>query len=60
MFSVVLKDISYRAMKSLLQFMYNGEVSVRQEDLTSFIGTAETLEIKGLTSKLVRTKFHYC
>ncbi|XP_077286216.1 uncharacterized protein LOC143911262 isoform X2 [Arctopsyche grandis] len=49
---VVLKDISYRAMKSLLQFMYNGEVSVRQEDLTSFISTAETLEIKGLTNKL--------
>lgn len=40
-------------MKDLLQFMYHGEVSVKREDLTSFIGTAEVLQIKGLTNKEV-------
>ncbi|KAL4707303.1 hypothetical protein ACJJTC_019841 [Scirpophaga incertulas] len=48
---VVLKDVSHKAMKDLLQFMYHGEVSVKREDLTSFIGTAEVLQIKGLTNK---------
>lgn len=33
--------------------MYHGEVSVKREDLTSFIGTAEVLQIKGLTNKEV-------
>ncbi|XP_021193910.3 protein bric-a-brac 1 isoform X2 [Helicoverpa armigera] len=48
---VVLKDVTHKAMKDLLQFMYHGEVSVKREDLTSFIGTAEVLQIKGLTNK---------
>ncbi|CAH0751931.1 unnamed protein product [Diatraea saccharalis] len=48
---VVLRDVSHKAMKDLLQFMYHGEVSVKREDLTSFIGTAEVLQIKGLTNK---------
>lgn len=43
-------------MRDLLQFMYHGEVSVKREDLTSFIGTAEVLQIKGLTNKEVRLK----
>ncbi|CAG5046580.1 unnamed protein product [Parnassius apollo] len=48
---VVLRDVTHKAMKDLLQFMYHGEVSVKREDLTSFIGTAEVLQIKGLTNK---------
>lgn len=48
---VVLRDVSHKAMRDLLQFMYHGEVSVKREDLTSFIGTAEVLQIKGLTNK---------
>lgn len=50
---VVLRDVTHKAMKDLLQFMYHGEVSVKREDLTSFIGTAEVLQIKGLTNKEV-------
>ena len=46
-------------MKDLLQFMYHGEVSVKREDLTSFIGTAEVLQIKGLTNKEVSLWFHF-
>ncbi|XP_026759677.1 transcription regulator protein BACH1-like isoform X1 [Galleria mellonella] len=48
---VVLRDITYKAMRDLLLFMYHGEVSVKREDLTSFISTAEVLQIKGLTNK---------
>lgn len=36
-------------MKSLLDFMYRGEVSVDQERLTAFLRVAESLRIKGLT-----------
>jgi outer membrane biosynthesis protein TonB len=36
-------------MSDLLQFMYQGEVQVSQENLTTFIKTAEALQIKGLT-----------
>lgn len=52
-FTVVLRDVTHKAMRGLLQFMYHGEVSVKKEDLTSFIGTAEVLQIKGLTTKEV-------
>lgn len=46
---VILKDVPYADMKSLLDFMYRGEVSVDQERLTAFLRVAETLRIKGLT-----------
>lgn len=49
----MLRDVTVKAMKDLLLFMYHGEVSVKREDLTSFIGTAEVLQIKGLTNKEV-------
>ncbi|KAH1028202.1 hypothetical protein HUJ05_001577 [Dendroctonus ponderosae] len=46
---VFMKDVSYVAMSDLLQFMYQGEVQVSQDNLTTFIKTAEALQIKGLT-----------
>lgn len=52
-FAVVLRDVTHKSMRDLLQFMYHGEVSVKREDLTSFIRTAEALQIKGLTNKEV-------
>ena len=36
-------------MVSILNFMYNGEVNVNQEDLQSFLAAAEELRIKGLS-----------
>ncbi|XP_066256701.1 protein tramtrack, beta isoform-like isoform X10 [Euwallacea similis] len=46
---VFMKDVSYVAISDLLQFMYQGEVQVSQDNLTTFIKTAEALQIKGLT-----------
>lgn len=46
---VILKDVGHENMKDILQFMYMGEVSVLRENLSSFLRTAEVLQIKGLT-----------
>jgi len=44
-----LKGIRAVDLESLVNFMYDGEVSVVQTDLETFLGAAEELEIKGLT-----------
>uniref|UniRef100_A0A0K8T7E1 Uncharacterized protein n=1 Tax=Lygus hesperus TaxID=30085 RepID=A0A0K8T7E1_LYGHE len=46
---VILKDVPFTDMRSLLDFMYRGEVSVDQDRLTAFLKVAESLRIKGLT-----------
>lgn len=48
-FIVFLKDVTHAALKDLIQFMYCGEVNVKQDALPTFISTAEALQIKGLT-----------
>lgn len=45
---IVLKDIKCEDLESLLDYMYLGEVNVRQCDLASLIKSAECLRIKGL------------
>ena len=44
-----LKGLKYNDILSVLNFMYNGEVNVAQEELDSFLSVAEDLKIKGLT-----------
>ncbi|XP_034137637.1 modifier of mdg4-like isoform X14 [Drosophila guanche] len=46
---VYLNNVSHMALKDLIQFMYCGEVNVKQDALPAFISTAESLQIKGLT-----------
>jgi len=48
---VILKDVSYVTLKSLLQFMYRGEVAMEQDRLDTFIRVGESLKIKGLTDE---------
>lgn len=45
---VFLRDVRYHEMKALLEFMYRGEVSIDQENLSSLLKVAEGLKIKGL------------
>ncbi|KAG8222667.1 hypothetical protein J437_LFUL003789 [Ladona fulva] len=48
---VILKDVNYNDLVSILKFMYCGKVNVRQEDLPRFLEMAEMLKINGLASE---------
>ena len=43
-----LKGVSCHQLKSLMSFMYLGQVSVSQEELSSFLQAAEELQVRGL------------
>jgi len=44
-----LKGVKYKELLSVLNFMYQGEVNVAQEELNQFLAVAEDLRVKGLT-----------
>jgi len=44
-----LKGVKYTDLQYVLSFMYQGEVDVAQEDLNTFLATAEDLGVKGLS-----------
>ena len=44
----VFQDMSPRDLSAILDFMYNGEVNVKQEHLNSFLSVAEKLRVRGL------------
>ena len=46
---IYLKGVKYEEMCSVIDFMYYGEVSVAQVDLTSFLLVAEELQVRGLS-----------
>ena len=46
---VYLRGIKLSELQSIVNFVYNGEVNVAQDDLNSFLSLAEDLKIKGLT-----------
>ncbi|XP_015186627.1 PREDICTED: protein tramtrack, alpha isoform [Polistes dominula] len=46
---VILNGTSADNMRSLLEFMYRGEVHVSQDSLSSFLKAAECLQVKGLS-----------
>ena len=47
---VVLKDVRCWEMQCILDFMYKGETSVLEPQLTTLIKAAESLKVRGLTS----------
>ena len=44
-----LKDVDSVDLEAVIQFLYLGQVHVEQEQLASFLKTAEALKIRGLT-----------
>ena len=46
---IYLRGVTYADLSSILDFIYNGEVNIAQNDLNSFLAVAEELQIKGLT-----------
>jgi len=48
---IFLKDIKFVDLKALVDYMYKGEVNVAQDQLSSFLNTAEALNVKGLAYK---------
>ena len=46
---VYLKGVKNKELHAVLNFMYQGEVNVAQDDLNTFLSVAEELQVKGLT-----------
>jgi len=46
---IFLKDVPFTQLKALVDYMYKGEVNIAQDQLSSLLSTAESLQIKGLT-----------
>ena len=45
-FSVYMRGISAANMRSLLNFMYRGEVNIKQSTITEFLATADDLQVR--------------
>jgi len=52
----LLKDMKYEDLRGIIEFIYNGEVSIDQGSLPSFLLAAESLKIKGLTEESQRSE----
>ena len=49
---IYLKGIKAKFLKSILTFMYNGQVEVAQDDIDGFLEAADELRVKGLSKQL--------
>ena len=50
---VYMRGLKYEDLLSIMDFLYNGEVNVHQENLDSFLGMADKLQLKGLKKKKI-------
>lgn len=51
-----LKGPTFSDLSAILEFIYRGEVNVGQEQLNSFLETAELLQVKGLSQSSEKNK----
>lgn len=49
---IIMRDVPYAEMRSILQFIYRGEIHVPEVGLPSLLKTARLLEIRGLSDDL--------
>lgn len=49
---ILLKDVSFKELKCMIDYMYCGEVNISECELPSFLRTAQSLKIKGLAEDL--------
>lgn len=47
---IIFRNVRFDDLMALVDFMYQGEVNVEQEQLASFLNTAELLQVQGLTN----------
>ena len=47
---IYMRGIKTKYLKSILDFIYHGQVNVEQDDLNDFLQLAEELELKGLST----------
>jgi len=43
---IILKDVPFSHLQSILEFMYAGEVNISQEQLPAFLKTADRLKVR--------------
>ncbi|XP_064109997.1 transcription factor Ken-like isoform X2 [Macrobrachium nipponense] len=55
---LILSDVPAEDMRAMMKFIYQGEVSVSQSELASFLKTADNLQIKGLAEDKEKDKEH--
>lgn len=46
---IILKDVCFAELRTLVEFMYRGEVNLDYCQLPTFLRTAKSLQVKGLT-----------
>lgn len=49
---IIFRNFKFEDLNAIVNFMYHGEVNIFQEQLESFLITAEILEVKGLTDNI--------
>ena len=49
---IYIKGVKYKEIENILNFMYMGEVSLAQDDLSSFLAVASALKVKGLSKRI--------
>jgi len=51
---VLLKDVNFKDLCTVIHFMYYGEVNIEQDQINSILKTAEALHVKGFADKADR------
>jgi BTB/POZ domain. len=53
---IILQDVHFTELESLLCFVYKGEVNIEQDNLPALLRAAETLQIRGLSGASEQVK----